>query len=412
MNIKGRFTVLIASVVLQLCLGIYYIWNIFLIPVMNLYGWTSLQTSMTFYILIAFNTVGFIVGGKINYKKGPRLTLLLGWGFFVSGLLLSSVVPVNCPWLLYITYGVITGFGIGAGYITIISCTQSWWPHRKGLAAGITVGAYGASTLVLVPIVNYIISEKVLGVSLTFRTLAICFSLIFFIVIWFIKNPSAGYAENMLTNDNNFSVQKQYSLREVVKTKEFYKILLCFFFLPPAYYLLNPIFKSLGQLRGLSEAAALGNVMVSGVASVFGRLSAPSLADKVGVRKVIYLLYIIMFISTLSLVFAQGFLFIIFIFLVAYAYGGWAGIIPVTVSDYFGTKHLTSNYGIVMISPSLSGLVFPMAANLLSVQGIPNVLTFMVPITGCIIGFIISLSLKNPAVKSEITSKFIGTDSC
>lgn len=399
MGSRGKYAALTAAVFLELCLGVYFVWSIFQGPVMKYCGWTSSQASMTFYIMLGVNLVGMIIGGRINYRKGPRFTIIVGWAIFVSGLFLSSLVPRGSGWLFYVTHGGFSAFGIGVSYVTVLSFVQRWWPDKKGLATGIIVSAYGLSTVVLTPILNWLLSAGMLGVSWTFRVLSIAFTAVFLMAVWFVKDPPAGYTERY--KSEAYQCLRQLSPREIVKTKSYYLVLVCFFFFPPAYYILNPLFKLLGEARGLNESLAVASVMITGVANVLGRFSAPAFSDAIGVKRVFYILFAIMFVSSLSIAFAQGIMFIVLIALVAYAYGGWAGIIPVITMELFGERHLESNYGMVMITPAVAGLVFPAVSNALSSGGMPSLLSFAVPAVGCVIGFIVSTRINIPGTRKE-----------
>jgi OFA family oxalate/formate antiporter-like MFS transporter len=398
---KGKYSALIAAVFLQLCIGVYYVWSIFQGPVMKLYGWTTAQSSATFSVMLAVNVGGMILGGWLNHRKGPRFSITAGWIIFIFGLLMSSFVPVSAPWLMYVSFGGLVAGSVGIVYVTIIAVVQRWWQDKKGVAAGVTAAAFGAATVVLTPVVNWLVSDSVLGVAWTFRALAIAFTVVFLAAVWFIKDPSKEYMDSFAHENPSLALQRQLKPSEIVRTKEYYLVLGIFICLPPAYYILNPLIKQLGELRGLPEALAMGSVMITGVASVIGRFTAPALSDVIGLKKVLYLLFAVMFVSSLLMAMAQGFLFIVLIALIAYAYGGWTGVIPVTTVELFGAKHLDSNYGIVMVTPAFSGVVFPAIANLLSVDGVPAAFTFLVPAAGCIIGFIVGLKLRIPGERRK-----------
>lgn len=63
---KRKYVVLIAGSIIQICFGIFYIWSIFQIPVMNLYDWTNGQASTVFYIMLEVSVAGIIAGVKIT----------------------------------------------------------------------------------------------------------------------------------------------------------------------------------------------------------------------------------------------------------------------------------------------------------------------------------------------------------
>ncbi|MEF9990322.1 MAG: OFA family MFS transporter [Christensenellaceae bacterium] len=401
MNKKtNRALPLIAGSMIQLCIGIIYIWSIFQAPVMEYYGWSSADASVTFSVMLATFVLGIILGGRLNDKIGPRPVVFLGGILFAAGIFLSSLVPQSMPWLIYVFYGGMAGFGVGAAYTATISCAQKWFMDKKGFATGVIVCTFGASTVLFTPLVNYLL--KAVGVSLTFRLLSILFIAVVLIFAWFIKNPTKEYMDKFTVASPQLSSQKQFSPVEVLKTKQYYLLVLCMMFLTPAYFIINPLLKSLGTMRGLVEAAALAGVMVTGIASAAGRLTAPWLSDKIGRRNVLFLLYGITIACILLLTFAQGYLFIILIALIAYAFGGSAGVFPAIAADYYGTKNIGMNYGLVMIGFAISGLLFPAVARVVSVDGIPSALTFIIPAAASVVGILITFMLHAPKTKLKL----------
>ena len=197
----------------------------------------------------------------------------------------------------------------------------------------------------------------------------------------------------------DLSRQKQYAPLEMVKTKYYYFIFLSMMLLTPAYFIINPLLKSLGELRNLSEAAALAGVMVTGIASAAGRLVAPWLSDKIGRRNVLFVLYLVTLVCILLLTFAQSYLFIVLIALIAFAFGGSAGVFPAVTADYFGIKNNGVNYGLIMIAFAVSGLLFPAIAKVVTIDGIPTPWTFIIPAAACVVGIIVTALLKNDSAK-------------
>ncbi|MEG2360787.1 MAG: OFA family MFS transporter [Christensenella sp.] len=388
---------LIAGAIIQLCIGIIYIWSIFQPAVMDYYSWSAADASITFSIMLATFVIGIVVGGRLSDKKGPRPVVFLGGLLFCAGIFLSSFVPQNLPQLIWLFYGGMAGFGVGAAYTSTISCAQKWFMDKKGFATGIIVCTFGASTVVFTPLVNTLL--KTIGVSQTFLTLSVIFLAVILIFGWFVKNPSKEYMDKFTALLPDLSAQKQFTPIEVLKSKPYYLILFGMILLTPAYFIINPLLKSLGELRNLTEAAALAGVMITGIASAAGRLIAPWLSDRIGRRNVLFLLYAVTLVSVLMMTFAQSYLFIVLIALIAFAFGGSAGVFPAITADCFGIKNNGVNYGLVMIGFAVSGLLFPAIAKIVSVDGIPSALTFIIPAAACVAGILVTLGLKKDKAK-------------
>lgn len=97
-----------------------------------------MKQSMCFFCL------GGFAGGLLGKRIGCRLSLLLaavlaGFGFYLASRLKGQIV------ILYLSYGVMAGFGIGISYNIIISTISAWFPDRKGLCSGVLMMGFGAS---------------------------------------------------------------------------------------------------------------------------------------------------------------------------------------------------------------------------------------------------------------------------
>jgi len=405
---KNRALPLVSGALIQLCIGIIYIWSIFKNPFVNYYsGFVSedyAQTcaSLTYSLMLALFVLGIIAGGRMGDKKGPRPVVLAGGLLFFAGIFLSflssSFAPQH-PWLICIFYGCIAGFGVGAAYTSTISCAQKWFADRKGFATGIIVCAFGASTVIFTPLVNFLLAQ--LGVPHTFLALSLIFLVIIMICVWNIQNPPAEYLKKIMPQALATTPQKQYTPSEVLRTRQYYLLLFCMILVNAAYFILNPLFKSLGEARGLTETAALAAVMVTGIASASGRLIAPWLSDKIGRKSVIVLLFCITIASVLLMIIAQGYAYTVLIALIAFAFGGGAGTFPAVSADYYGTKNAGINYGLVMIGFAVSALLFPQLASTVNVDGMPTALTFVIPAAGCVVGIFLASRLRRPVNASD-----------
>lgn len=402
----SRALPLLAGALIQLCIGIIYIWSIFKKPFIEYYSahvtadFATTCASLTYSLMLAFFVLGIVIGGRINDKKGPRMVVLMGGLLFFSGIFLSfvssSFLP-QYPWLICIFYGCIAGFGVGAAYTSTISCAQKWFMDKKGFATGVIVCAFGASTVIFTPLANTLLVNY--GLPQTFMIMSLLFLAIIMIFTWFIKNPTPEYMKQHMPAISGVPAQKQYTPSEVLKSKQYYVLLCCMILITPSYFILNPLFKSLAESRGLVETAALASVMVTGIASACGRLVAPWLSDRIGRKNVIFLLFILTIAAVLLLIFAQGYAYMALIALIAFGFGGSAGVFPAVAADSFGTQNIGVNYGLVMIGFAFSALVFPAVASTVNVGGEPTALTFIIPAVACVAGLIATSRLKSPQIK-------------
>lgn len=352
---KEGMKVLVFGTVLQLFLGIIYVWSVFVIPVSETFNWDVASVKLTSSFMLCFFVVGILIGGKMQAKIKASKVVLIGGLMLAAGMFATSLIPASYAFLIYITYGIIGGFGVGAAYNSIISSAQKWFPKNRGFATGVSVCAFGFSTVVFAPLVELLIKQ--FGLANTFRILSIAFLVVVTALFKFIEAPdSTAAGGSSITAPKT----KQYTMTEVLKTKEFYYIALSLMLATAAYFILNPSFKTFAIERGLDPAIGTMIVMITGVANALGRLGVPLLSDKIGREKAALAIIIVTALCAASLVFVQGVIFMCVVAIIAFCYGGYSGIYPVITADYFGIKNVGSNYGAVMVGFAISALVFPM----------------------------------------------------
>lgn len=395
---------LMAGAAVQLCVGIIYIWSIFKMPLTEYYsafvdaGYASTCVTVTYSIMLALFVAGIVVGGRMNDKLGPRPVVLMGGILFGAGIVLSAAAvqffPTQ-PWMICLFYGAIAGFGVGAAYTSTISTAQKWFPDKRGFATGVIVCAFGTSTVLFTPVANSLLKST--SIPQTFLTMGCVFLGVVLIFVWFIKNPPQEFLDKLPITAQQASAQKQFTPAETLRTRSMYMLIFCMMFITPGFFILNPMFKSVAELRGLSETAAVAGVMVTGIASTLGRLTAPWFSDRIGRKNVLILMTSINLASVVLLAFAQSYAFMVFIATLAYAFGGGAGIFPAISADYFGTKNAGANYGIVMCGFAASALVFPNLAAALEPGSTPTIISFIVPMVVGVAALVIALLIRPPA---------------
>ena len=348
-----RYIILIAGIAIQLCAGTLYMWSVYNADVAAHLLWDKTSTGFTVPFMLTFFVIGNIIGGRIMDKIGPMKICIAGSLIMSGGIFISSQVTSNMPELIWLTYGIIGGTGVGIVYTCTVSPIQKWFFDRKGFATGLMVGAFGGSLVLFTPVVKMLLSN--FGVPSTFMIVGIAFLLVCVPASFFLKNPPAGY---VIPKTSAAATQKQFTPKEMVKTKAFYFIIFSVFFITSAYFVLNPQFISLGRERGLTEEAALLAVMITGICSAGGRVSIAWMSDITGRISGLLLIFALTITGVLILLFAEGPLYILCLALIAFGYGGVAGIYAVITSDNFGTKKVGSNYGIVLIGFGVSAPLF------------------------------------------------------
>lgn len=381
----NKYSVLIACAIAMLATGVHYVWSVFQGPVMSYFEINASGASLTFYLFIAFNVMGIIVGGRICDRIGPRIPVLIGILIYTAGLFASSFVPKESYWVMYVTYSGLVSFGGGFIYTCAISCAKKWWPEKQGFAGGFIVSMLGASTLVLTPLITALLNSPSIAFLHTFRILGTVFFVVLALVYGFMRFP-----ENA-SEDAPARVHSRKTTLRILRSKSYYLLLICVAIGPFAFNTVNPMMKILGMQRGLSELIVGSLIMISGVASAAGRLLFGKLCDNIGSRNVLSILYVISFACILGLAFAKGAWFYLLIILLTCAYGGTAGISPMLAVDYYGSENTGTSFGMLMIAVLISSLLSPVIIGAIATpEGELTVWNFLIAAAFAVVGLIIA----------------------
>lgn len=387
---QRSWLIILGTVIAQLGLGTIYTWSLFNQPLADKFGWSLSKVAVTFSITsftLAFST---LLAGKIQDKIGIRKLISIAGIVLGIGLLLSS--RVNSLSMLYVTAGVIVGAADGIAYITSLSNCIKWFPEKKGLISGVSVGAYGTGSLIFKYVNASLISSK--GVSVAFLYWGVTAMILIIIGAQLIKDaPNRTCAAND-SNYNNFTVF------EMLKTKQAYLLFIVFFTACMSGLYLIGIVKDIGvQLAGLTPALAANAVAMVAIFNTAGRIILGALSDRVGSIKVVlftltFTAISVFILGTIHLNFGIYFACVAGI---AFCFGGNITVFPPIVGNFFGLNNQTKNYGIVYQGFGLGALSGTLIATL--VGGFKP--TFMVVGVLCILSLLIVLTIKAPKRRDE-----------
>ncbi|SMB88902.1 MFS transporter, OFA family, oxalate/formate antiporter [Desulfonispora thiosulfatigenes DSM 11270] len=344
----NRWLIVLAGLAIQLCLGVAYIWGVFQPEVVKVLDWSQKNAALSFSFLLGMLSFGSMAGGAIQEKLSPRV-VVIGGGVIISlGFLLASFASPKAPWIMWLTYGILGGFGSGTVYTATIAICQKWFPDKRGLITGLIVSALGFGGLVLTPLARSLM--KNVGVLETFAWLSLIFLVVTVVGGMFMKNPPEGYKPVGWTPPLNQSSKKgqDFTPGQVLRSSQFYLITFSFMLASMAGLMVIPFAKVLGLSGGLTDNVATVGVMVIAIFNSFGRLFWGYVSDKIGRENTLLILMIVAGVSILFVAAAKSYLILFLIAIVGFSYGGFLGVFPSLAADLWGTKHMGINYGLVL----------------------------------------------------------------
>src|ERR1700743_3609815 len=190
MSSMSRWGIPAAGFLMQMALGAVYAWSVFRTPLAKQFHWSIEDVTFTFTVSIFVLGVAAFFGGLWLNRKGPRIVALTGGFLYGVGIFLGSF-SANKLWWLYLSYGVISGIGLGFGYIVPVAVLVKWFPDRRGLITGIAVGGFGAGALITASVGTRLI--QTVGVLSPFAYLGIAFLIVTVVCGYFMQNPPDGW---------------------------------------------------------------------------------------------------------------------------------------------------------------------------------------------------------------------------
>lgn len=345
MNAKptSRAQIVLGTIIAQMGLGTIYTWSLFNQPLVEHFGWSLSAVATTFSITSFSLAFATLFAGRIQERIGiRRLTLFAG---IALGLGLMASSGVSSLLGMYLLMGVVVGFADGTAYITTLSNLIKWFPERKGLIAGVSVGAFGTGSLVFKYVNSYLIAQA--GVSQAFFYWGVIAMAMIGCGSLLLREPPTVSANGK----TQVSYGKQdFTLGEMLGTKEAYLLFVIFFTACMSGLYLIGVVKDIGvQMAGMDLHMAANAVSAIAIFNTIGRIILGALSDKVGRLRVVSgtLLVTTLAVAVMAFLPLTPVLFFLCVSAIAFCFGGNITVFPAIVGDFFGLKHHSKNYGVI-----------------------------------------------------------------
>ena len=314
-----RWIALLASILMQTCLGMVYAWSTFVPGLQHEHGISAGQSGLIFGLCIASFTVSMVFGGRLQQKFGPRRIGAVGGALFLAGYTLGAASAGHIPVLLA-GFGLLAGAGFGLGGVFFAKAGQ----HM--LNAGIPV-------LPILQRIGWVVGAAVIACS----------------TLLFVPEEPAGEPGS----------QTAHSLRSILKNPRFRILFWQMFCGTFGGLLIIGNLKSFGMAGGLSADAAVRAVMLFAVGNASGRILWGLWYDRFGPAAISVCILLLGVGAALMGLHPVPSSFYTATLIAAFAFGGCFVLFAARVADEFGAHRISEIYPLIFLGYGIAGLAGP-----------------------------------------------------
>ena len=370
-----RWFYLVIGVIAMLFAGVLYAWSILKSPLTSEFGWGASQLALNFTLAMSFFCIGGLLGAQISKRLGHRIALIIAGILSASGFIITASLHDSSVVMLYVSYGVLAGMGIGIAYNVLIATVSAWFPDKKGLCSGCLMMGFGASALILGNIANKLFNSD-FGWRSTYILLGIAICVIMAISAFLLQKPSQQIIfpkQNSKSAKTEDFEQQDFTSIQMLARPSFWLAFICISFLAAVGSSVISFAKDLALSVKAPESLAVSLVGVLSVCNGLGRIITGALFDTLGRRKTMICANILTIgASTVTLL--AGYLgslplCIAGLCLTGMSYGACPTITSAFTSSFFGMKYFSTNMALMTFTVMGGSLIATLSNKILEVTG-------------------------------------------
>jgi oxalate/formate antiporter len=335
-------------------------------PLTQSLGVAPAALQVTFSLLIVMQTFCSPVQGWLVDRFGPRL--LISVGTVLTGLSWVVSASVTSLPMLYLVYGLLGGVGTGIVYVGVVGQMVGWFPDNRGFAAGTVAAGYGMGAIVTTFPISQTIAAA--GYQAALLWFGILFGVLGLLAAQGLRPPPAVPGPRG-GDSGTGSVA-------MLKTPVFWLMFAMMTLMSTSGLMVT------SQLATFAGDFGVAKQMVWGLAAVplaltidrfTNGLTRPFfgfVSDRIGRENTMCLAFALEGVAMTAWLITRDdpLLFVLLSGVVFFGWGEIFSLFPSTLTDTFGTRYATQNYGFLYIAQGI-GSIFggPVAALLHDATG-------------------------------------------
>jgi oxalate/formate antiporter len=363
---RTRWVQLGLGVICMICISSpQYVWALFTQPLTKALGSPLAELQITFSILIVVQTFLSPWQGVLVDRFGPRL--LLSAGVLLTGLSWILAAHASSLTMLYLTYGLLGGIGTGIVYVGVVGHVVQWFPEKRGLATGLVAAGYGIGALLTTFPIAAVLRDSTYQDALT--RFGLVFGIVGLAAAQGLRRPDAAGRLALVERARGAAGGTRVAIDlppvEMLGTPVFWLMFVMMTMMSTTGLMvtsqMGAFSKDFGMagvllfgLPVLPLALSLDRVTNGATRPLFGWIS-----DRIGRENTMLIAFGLEGTAmTLWLLMRHDpLLFVLFSGLVFFGWGEIFSLFPSTLTDTFGTKHATANYGCLYMAQGVGSVL-------------------------------------------------------
>ena len=397
-----RWTYIVVGIIAMLFAGVLYAWSILKSPLATEFGWSPSALALNFTLAMTFFCIGGLLGAQLTKRLGHRIALITAGVLSAAGFILTSVLNNVSVVILYLTYGVLAGIGIGIAYNVVIGTVSAWFPDKKGLCSGCLMMGFGASALILGNVADAMFKSTI-GWRVTYIALGVAVFVILSLAGIILKKPDSDIVfpnTNDAKNTNKEELKKQeFSSKQMLCRPSFWMAFIFISFLAAVGSSVISFAKDLALSVNAPEALAVSLVGVLSVCNGLGRILTGAVFDIIGCRKTMLCANILTicaaFVTLLAVSINSLPLCIIGVCLTGMSYGACPTITSAFTSHFYGMKNFSNNMALMTFTVMVGSFVATASNKVLEATG-GYTATFIMLLSLTFVSLLLNIFIRKP----------------
>ncbi|HTS55711.1 MAG TPA: oxalate/formate MFS antiporter [Burkholderiales bacterium] len=393
-----------------------YVWALFTKPMAVELGVTLARLQVTFSILIVLQTFLAPVQGFLVERFGPRRLLSLGAIFTGASWVLAA--RAHDVVALYLTYGLLGGVGTGIIYIGVIGLMVKWFPDKRGLATGLVAAGYGMGAVFSTFPISIAIAGS--GYRHTLVVYGLVFGAVGLAAALALKSPPKRYAPRLDGPLPSSAHARDATPTQMLRTPIFWLLFLMMTMMSTSGLMVISQMGAFARDFGVAEVAVLGFAalpLALTLDRITNGLTRPFfgwMSDRVGRENTMFVAFALEGCAMTAWLLTRdnAVLFVLLSGVVFFGWGEIFSLFPSTLTDTFGPRHATTNYGLLYMAQGVGSILGGPLAALLYQASATWTSVFAVVIAMNFATALVALTVLKPARRRYLALQGTPAASC